>query len=51
MVVEVGKIRQQSKRIAGSIWRRIALKDKPIVLLAGLATVFDPAEAVVSLFG
>lgn len=46
----MGKVRQHSKRLAGSIWRRIPLKYKPIVLLAGLALVLYLAEAVVSLF-
>lgn len=44
------KFKQQSKRVAGSIWRRIPLKYKFIVLLAGLAMVLYLTEAVVSLF-
>jgi len=46
----MGKLKQQSRRMAGSIWRRIPLKYKPIVLLAGLALVLYLAEAVVSMF-
>ena len=41
------ELKQQSKRIAVSIWRRIPWQYKPIVLLAGIALVLYIVQAVV----